>query len=208
MLEEEAQILGGSGRASNEKLWNDLESRFRIHLGRAFVLVVAGLVIFVQGVHSSGRGAMEGEKGLKHAERLRCELPAARQPQACRVDMLLQYLVGETMMEATWWSFRGSGSRKIRSTIGMRNAKVFPLPVTAWSSKPAFYRNKERAGPTSTTTSLLPMKRGIVDAWTGVMRLKPMAEETASTIHGDNGGFKPSHALEEPPDGLSMAGMA
>ena len=49
---------------------------------------------------------------------------------------------------------------------------------------------------TSTTTSLWVMKRGMVEAWTGVMRLKPMLS-TASMIHSARDGVKPSHARDE-----------
>ena len=50
--------------------------------------------------------------------------------------------------------------------------------------------------PTSTTTSLWVMKRGMVEAWTGVMRLKPMLS-TASMIHSARDGVKPSQARDE-----------
>jgi hypothetical protein len=39
------------------------------------------------------------------------------------------------------------------------------------------------------------MKRGIVEACTGVMRANPIAE-TASRIHLDKGGVRTSHALD------------
>ena len=55
-------------------------------------------------------------------------------------------------------------------------------------------------GRTSTTTSLCPMKSGIVEAWTGVMRLNPMLD-TASRIHSANGGVMPFHALGDSPNG-------
>lgn len=47
---------------------------------------------------------------------------------------------------------------------------------------------------TSTTTSLFPIKRGIVEAWTGVMRAKPIVL-MASRIHSAKGGVRASHAL-------------
>ena len=46
---------------------------------------------------------------------------------------------------------------------------------------------------TSTTTSLWAMNNGIVEACTGVMRLKPILE-TASKIHWAKEGVKASHA--------------
>ena len=46
---------------------------------------------------------------------------------------------------------------------------------------------------TSTTTSLFPIKRGMVEACTGVGFFNPMAN-TASRIHSDNGGSSISHA--------------
>lgn len=73
----------------------------------------------------------------------------------------------------------GSSSRSNFSTTGIKKDRVFPLPVTA-----------------STTTSLWPMKRGMVEACTGVMRENPMVE-TASRIHGESGGLRASHALED-----------
>lgn len=39
------------------------------------------------------------------------------------------------------------------------------------------------------------MNRGIVEAWTGVIRLKPM-EATASKTHSDKGGVNASQARE------------
>lgn len=39
------------------------------------------------------------------------------------------------------------------------------------------------------------MNRGIVDAWTGVIREKPIAE-IASRIHSESGGVSASQALE------------
>lgn len=47
---------------------------------------------------------------------------------------------------------------------------------------------------TSTTTSLLPMKRGMVEACTGVILAKPIAA-MASSIHSASGGVSASHAL-------------
>ena len=49
---------------------------------------------------------------------------------------------------------------------------------------------------TSTTTSLCAIKRGIVDACTGVMREKPILA-TASKIHSASEGVKASHAREK-----------
>ena len=46
---------------------------------------------------------------------------------------------------------------------------------------------------TSTTTSLFPMKRGMVEACTGVGFFNPIAD-TASRIHADNGGSSVPHA--------------
>jgi hypothetical protein len=89
------------------------------------------------------------------------------------------YLVGDTIMAPIWCFLMGSSNRSSFSTTGIKKDKVFPLPVTA-----------------STTTSLWPMKRGIVDAWTGVIRENPMAK-TASRIHPESGGFKDSQAREE-----------
>jgi len=40
------------------------------------------------------------------------------------------------------------------------------------------------------------MNNGIVDAWTGVIRWKPMLE-IASRIHSASGGVRASHAREE-----------
>jgi hypothetical protein len=40
------------------------------------------------------------------------------------------------------------------------------------------------------------MKRGMVEAWTGVIREK-FIEATASTSHGDKGGLSASQAREE-----------
>ena len=74
----------------------------------------------------------------------------------------------------------------------MRNANVFPLPVTALECQQSI-RNGGYIN-TSTTTSLLPMKRGIVDAWTGVILPKPI-DVIASRIHSARGGVKASHAL-------------
>lgn len=93
------------------------------------------------------------------------------------------YLVGEIMIAPTWCFFMGSSSRKSFSTTGIKNDRVFPLPVTA-----------------STTTSLCAMNRGIAEAWTGVMRVKPI-DETASSTHSDRGGLTPSQALADVPDG-------
>lgn len=42
------------------------------------------------------------------------------------------YLVGEIMMAPTWWIFIASSNLNSLSTIGMRNANVLPLPVTAY----------------------------------------------------------------------------
>lgn len=69
--------------------------------------------------------------------------------------------------------------RKSFSTTGIKNESVLPLPVTA-----------------STTTSLCAMKRGIAEAWTGVMRVKPI-ELTASNAHCESAGFTPSHDRED-----------
>lgn len=41
-------------------------------------------------------------------------------------------LVGEMMIAPTWCLLIGSDNRNSFSTIGIRNASVFPLPVTAW----------------------------------------------------------------------------
>jgi hypothetical protein len=65
-------------------------------------------------------------------------------------------LVGETMMAPTWPfsnSPRSAMRRASRSSTGRTKASVLPEPVTA-----------------STTTSLLRLKSGIVEAWTGVIR--------------------------------------
>lgn len=92
------------------------------------------------------------------------------------------YLVGEITIAPTWCFFIGSSNRNSFSTTGIRNDSVFPLPVTA-----------------STTTSLCAINRGIADACTGVIRVKPM-DETASRAHCDNGGFTPSHDLADAPE--------
>lgn len=92
-------------------------------------------------------------------------------------------LVGEMMMAPTWCFLSGSSRRKSFSTTGIKKDKVFPLPVTA-----------------STTTSLCAMNKGIAEAWTGVMRVKPI-EATASSTHSDRAGVTPSHALAEVPGG-------
>ena len=63
--------------------------------------------------------------------------------------------------------------------MGSRYARVFPLPVTA-----------------STTTSLCAMNNGIVDAWTGVIRSKPIAD-VAVRIQSASGGVRASHARDE-----------
>lgn len=73
----------------------------------------------------------------------------------------------------------GSSRRKSFSTTGIKNDKVFPLPVTA-----------------STTTSLCAINRGMAEAWTGVMRVKPI-EATASKAHCDSGGVRASHDRED-----------
>lgn len=36
------------------------------------------------------------------------------------------------MMAPTWWSFIASSNLNSLSTVGMRNASVLPLPVTAY----------------------------------------------------------------------------
>jgi hypothetical protein len=59
---------------------------------------------------------------------------------------------------------------------------------------------------TSTTTSLCPMKSGIVEAWTGVIRPNPMLE-TASTIHSESEGVSASQALEVLAAGLVVASL-
>lgn len=82
-------------------------------------------------------------------------------------------------MAPIWCFLIGSSRRRSFSTTGIRNDRVFPLPVTA-----------------STTTSLWPINRGMVDACTGVIRVKPI-EETASRVHCDKDGFRESHALDE-----------
>ena len=41
-------------------------------------------------------------------------------------------LVGDTMMAATWCRFTDSSNRSSRSTTGIRNERVLPLPVTAY----------------------------------------------------------------------------
>lgn len=92
------------------------------------------------------------------------------------------------MIPPTWCFLIGASSRNSLSITGIKNASVLPDPVTA-----------------STTTSLCAMNRGMVDACTGVMRSKPM-EETASSIHCDKGGFKPSQArLEDFDDDILVA---
>ena len=77
--------------------------------------------------------------------------------------------------------------------MGMRNARVFPLPVTAFNYLTWLFHIIHEL--TSTTTSLLPAKSGIVEACTGVILSKPILE-TASNIHSDRGGFRTSHALD------------
>jgi hypothetical protein len=89
----------------------------------------------------------------------------------------VRYLVGDTIIAATWFFFACSGALNNLSTTGIRNASVFPLPVTA-----------------STTTSLFPMNSGIVDACTGVIFSKPMLE-SPSSIHCESGGLTEAHAL-------------
>jgi hypothetical protein len=59
---------------------------------------------------------------------------------------------------------------------------------------------------TSTTTSLCPIKRGIVEAWTGVIRSNPMLE-TASKIHSESDGVSASQAREAPAIGLFAASL-
>jgi hypothetical protein len=80
------------------------------------------------------------------------------------------------MIAPTWCFLIGSSFRSSFSIAGIRNARVFPLPVTA-----------------STTTSLWPRKSGIVEACTGVMRAKPMVA-VASRIHCESEGVRASHA--------------
>ena len=77
----------------------------------------------------------------------------------------------------------------------MRNARVFPLPVTAFiflTIVHIAYLHRL----TSTTTSLLPIKSGMVDACTGVIFSNPILV-TASRIHSERGGVKPFHDLED-----------
>lgn len=76
---------------------------------------------------------------------------------------------------------------------GIKNAKVFPLPVTACRSLTLAYAMRPNLKRTSTTTSLCVMNSGIVEACTGVMRLKPL-EEMASRSHSDSGGVSASQA--------------
>ena len=63
--------------------------------------------------------------------------------------------------------------------MGIKKARVLPLPVTA-----------------STTTSLYPMNSGIVEACTGVILEKPMLD-VASRIHCERPGVNPSHDRDE-----------
>lgn len=75
---------------------------------------------------------------------------------------------------------------------GIRNASVLPLPVTAYNGISMAPR-AEVQSYTSTTTSLCPMNNGMQLACTGVMRSKPMLA-TASRIHCESSGVRPSHA--------------
>lgn len=79
------------------------------------------------------------------------------QVRKTRQQIELAHLVG-LMISAPTSSLFNLVSRRIRrSKMGITNANVFPEPVTA-----------------STTTSLCFMKRGIVDAWTGVICVWPI----------------------------------
>lgn len=103
------------------------------------------------------------------------------------------------MIAPTWCFFRGSSNRNNLSTTGIKKAKVFPLPVTALTSSAQHMnleRERERSQLTSTTTSLCAMNSGIAEAWTGVMRFKPMLD-TASMIHSAKGGLSVSQARDE-----------
>lgn len=59
--------------------------------------------------------------------------------------------------------------------MGITNDKVFPEPVTAYQirERDRVKRDKRVSGEnrtqTSTTTSLLPIKIGMTEAWTGVI---------------------------------------
>lgn len=139
---------------------------------------------------SPGGLITEAEGGWKasneHKTLYICDASSLRRIVSCDPRpprALNSYLVGEMMIAPTWCFLIGSSNRSNFSTTGMRKAMVFPLPVTA-----------------STTTSLWPMKRGIAEACTGVMRVKPM-EETASRIHSESGGVRASHALEDDEEG-------
>ena len=105
------------------------------------------------------------------------------------------YLVGEMIMAPTWCFLIASSNRSSLSTTGIRNAKVFPLPVTACRLSNTWL-TYQRRGSTSTTTSLCVINRGIVEAWTGVILLKPMLA-TASIIHSASEGVKASHARDD-----------
>ena len=92
---------------------------------------------------------MEGEERKKDVVYLFSQFPrylqsATEDPKPLRPP---PYLVGETTMTPTWCFLIGASKRSSFSTRGIKNAIVFPLPVTA-----------------STTTSLFPMKSGIVEA--------------------------------------------
>jgi len=80
---------------------------------------------------------------------------------------------------------------------GIKNAKVFPLPVTACILLVVvFTQYLSNLIRTSTTTSLCVINSGMVEACTGVMRLKPI-EEIASRSHSDSGRVSASQAREE-----------
>jgi hypothetical protein len=99
------------------------------------------------------------------------------------------YLVGDTIMAPIWCFLIGSSNLSSFSTTGIKKDKVFPLPVTA-----------------STTTSLWLMKRGIVEAWTGVIRENPMAK-TASRTHSESAGFRHSQAREDREEDVAEGGF-
>ena len=80
----------------------------------------------------------------------------------------------------------GSSVRSNFSMTGMRYDNVFPEPVTA-----------------STTTSLLPIARGIVLACTGVILANPKLE-TAVMIQSESAGVRASQAREVAIFGLSI----
>lgn len=136
---------------------------------------------------------MERQEGEKDFVYLLCQFPTSLVNILYSVGKShsVTHLVGETMIAPTLCFLMGVSNRSNFSTMGIKKAMVFPLPVTA-----------------STTTSLWPMNSGIVDAWTGVMRLKPM-DATASMIHSASGGVRASHERECEDLGLeAIAGIA